>query len=295
MFKTYICIGTTGTQASFLTLFNGNHDKVEELDELVTQMAGFEHSYPVTGQTYSRKVDFDILCALASFGSSAHKIATDIRLLAHLKELEEPFEKDQIGSSAMAYKRNPMRSERVCSLSRHLMTLVQNASQTSSNQWLERTLDDSANRRISIPEAFLTADIVLSVLQNIFDGMVVYPQVIARRISQELPFMATENIIMEMVKMGASRQECHEEIRVASQLASQRVKVQGGDNNLLELIQKNPYFAPILPKLQQILDPSSFIGRAPQQVEKFIQSHVNKALEPWKKRMESLQKVELNV
>lgn len=186
--------GTTGTQASFLALFHGDHDKVEELDRLVTKLSGFDYAYPVTGQTYTRKVDYDVLNSLASFGATAHKIATDIRLLAHLKEIEEPFEKDQIGSSAMAYKRNPMRCERTCSLARHLMTLVSNAAQTSANQWLERTLDDSANRRITIPEAFLTADILLSLLQNIFDGLVVYPKVIARHVSQELPFMATENM-----------------------------------------------------------------------------------------------------
>ena len=198
--------GTTGTQASFLALFNGDHGKVEHLDELVTAMAGFNNAYAVCGQTYSRKVDVDIVNVLGSFGATAHKLATDIRLLANLKELEEPFEKDQIGSSAMAYKRNPMRSERCCSLARHLMTLVNNVQATASVQWLERTLDDSANRRITIPEAFLTADIVLSIIQNITEGMVVYPKVIARRITQELPFMATENIIMAMVKSGGDRQ-----------------------------------------------------------------------------------------
>jgi adenylosuccinate lyase len=186
--------GTTGTQASFLALFAGDHDKVERLDELVTFHSGFSKSYMVTGQTYSRKVDLDIISALSSFGASSHKIATDIRLLAHLKELEEPFEKNQIGSSAMAYKRNPMRSERVCSLSRHLITLSSNAANTCATQWLERTLDDSANRRVTIPEAFLTADIVLSLLLNIFTGMVVYPNVIQKRINSELPFMATENM-----------------------------------------------------------------------------------------------------
>ncbi|KAJ1334909.1 adenylosuccinate lyase [Batrachochytrium salamandrivorans] len=232
--------GTTGTQASFLTLFDGDHDKVEQLDDLVTKMSGFSSAYPVTGQTYSRKVDFDVLNSLASFGATAHKIATDIRLLAHLKEIEEPFEKDQIGSSAMAYKRNPMRCERVCSLARHLIVLSGDAAQTAAVQWMERTLDDSANRRVSIPEAFLTADIVLSLLQNIFDGMVVYPQVIARRISQELPFMATENIIMAMVKGGGDRQTCHEEIRVLSHQAARCVKEEGGENDLIERIKATP-------------------------------------------------------
>lgn len=208
--------GTTGTQASFLTLFDGDHDKVEELDKLVTKLSGFEYAYPVTSQTYSRKIDADVLAPLASLGATAHKIATDIRLLANLKEVEEPFESTQIGSSAMAYKRNPMRSERVCSLARHLMVLHQNALMTSSVQWFERTLDDSANRRITLPEAFLTADIVLKTLQNVSEGLVVYPKVIARRISQELPFMATENLIMAIVKKGGDRQEAHEKIRVSN-------------------------------------------------------------------------------
>ena len=288
--------GTTGTQASFLTLFNGDHDKVEALDGLVTKMAGFEHAYPVTGQTYSRKVDLDVLSSLTSFGSSVHKMATDIRLLAHLKEVEEPFEKDQIGSSAMAYKRNPMRCERACSLARHLMTLGNNAHQTAASQWLERTLDDSANRRVTLPEAFLTADILLSLVQNIVDGLVVYPQVIARRISQELPFMATENIIMEMVKRGGSRQDCHEEIRVLSQLASKRVKEEGGENNLIELVKESKYFAPIHGCLDSILDPSTFVGRAPEQVTKFLAQDVQRALAPWTEKLtRGIQKVDINV
>lgn len=210
--------GTTGTQASFLTLFDGDHEKVEELDRLVTKLSGFEYAYPVTSQTYSRKIDADVLAPLASLGATAHKIATDVRLLANLKEVEEPFESTQIGSSAMAYKRNPMRSERVCSLARHLMVLHQNALMTSSVQWFERTLDDSANRRITLPEAFLTADIVLKTLQNVSEGLVVYPKVIARRIAQELPFMATENLIMAIVKKGGDRQEAHEKIRVSEKM-----------------------------------------------------------------------------
>jgi adenylosuccinate lyase len=285
--------GTTGTQGSFLALFDGNHSKVELLDELVTEMAGFPAAYQVTGQTYTRKVDYDVLNSLASFGSTAHKIATDIRLLAHLKEVEEPFEKDQIGSSAMAYKRNPMRCERVCSLSRHLMAIVGNAAQTNATQWLERTLDDSANRRISIPEGFLTTDIVLSLLQNIFDGMVVYPSVIARRISQELPFMATENVIMAMVKLGGDRQVCHEEIRVLSHQAAAQVKEHGKENDLIERIKNTAYFKPIHAILDQLLDPQTFTGRAPQQVEKFLKTEVNPALVPFKNA--TVQKVELTV
>ncbi|KAI8908469.1 L-Aspartase-like protein [Gorgonomyces haynaldii] len=288
--------GTTGTQASFLALFEGNHDKVEELDELVTELSGFSAAYPVTGQTYTRKVDLDVLNSLSSFGATAHKIASDIRLLAHLKELEEPFEKDQIGSSAMAYKRNPMRCERVCSLSRHLMALVSNTAQTAATQWLERTLDDSANRRISIPEAFLTADIVLSLLNNIFQGMVVYPQTIARRISQELPFMATENIIMAMVKAGGDRQVCHEEIRVLSHEAAAQVKMHGKENDLIERIKNNKYFAPIHGILDQLLEPSTFVGRAPQQTKKFLAKDVQQALERYKSVLEQEVKMaEVNV
>ncbi|KAL7752268.1 adenylosuccinase ade13 [Sorochytrium milnesiophthora] len=274
--------GTTGTQASFLTLFNGDHDKVEELDELVTTYSGFTASYPVTGQTYSRKVDYDILCALSSFGATAHRLATDLRLLANLKEIEEPFEKDQIGSSAMAYKRNPMRCERVCSLARHLMTLAANAAQTASVQWLERTLDDSANRRITLPEAFLTADIVLSLLLNISAGMVVYPNVIAARIQSELPFMATENVIMAMVKHGGDRQQCHEEIRVLSHQAAAAVKQEGKANDLIERIKATEYFKPVWGELDSLLDPKTFTGRASQQVDRFLTKHVDVALEPYK-------------
>ncbi|CAN6600500.1 hypothetical protein TRVA0_001S08944 [Trichomonascus vanleenenianus] len=271
--------GTTGTQASFLTLFAGDHDKVEQLDERVVELLGFDYAYPCTGQTYSRKIDFDVLAPLASLGASAHKFATDIRLLANLKEIEEPFEKSQIGSSAMAYKRNPMRSERVCSLSRHLSSLIQDAWTTSSVQWFERTLDDSACRRVHIPEAFLTADIVLSTMHNIVDGLVVYPKVIERRINSELPFMATENIIMRMVQKGGDRQDCHEEIRVLSHQAARVVKEEGGDNDLIERVKNTEYFKPIWGEIDQILDPSTFIGRAPQQTEKFIKVTVKKALE----------------
>ncbi|KAH9477212.1 Phosphoribosylglycinamide formyltransferase [Psilocybe cubensis] len=289
--------GTTGTQASFLALFDGDHQKVEELDELVTKLSGFEYAYPVTSQTYSRKIDADVLAPLASLGATAHKIATDIRLLANLKEIEEPFESTQIGSSAMAYKRNPMRSERVCSLSRHLMVLHQNALMTSSVQWFERTLDDSANRRITLPEAFLTADIVLSTLQNVSEGLVVYPKVIARRISQELPFMATENVIMALVKKGGDRQEAHEKIRVLSHEAGHQVKQLGLENDLIERIRADPYFDPIKDDLDSLLDPSSFIGRAPQQVDSFLEKWVKPALEDpeIKAAISNSKKVDLNV
>ncbi|XP_059672227.1 adenylosuccinate lyase isoform X2 [Gavia stellata] len=277
--------GTTGTQASFLQLFEGDHSKVEELDRLVTAKAGFKRAYMVTGQTYSRKVDIEVLSVLASLGASIHKICTDIRLLANLKEIEEPFEKDQIGSSAMPYKRNPMRSERCCSLARHLMTLVLDPLQTASVQWFERTLDDSANRRVCLAEAFLTADIILSTLQNISEGLVVYPKVIGRRIRQELPFMATENIIMAMVKAGGNRQDCHEKIRVLSQQAAAVVKQEGGDNDFIARVRADPYFSPIHKQLESLLDPSSFTGRAPQQVAKFLKEEVRPALIPYQSKM----------
>jgi adenylosuccinate lyase len=271
--------GTTGTQASFLALFHGDHDKVEQLDENVVKMLGFEYAYPVTGQTYSRKIDVDVLGALASLGTSAHKFATDIRLLANLKEIEEPFESTQIGSSAMAYKRNPMRSERVCSLARHLQTTFQDATATASVQWFERTLDDSAIRRVSIPSAFLTADIVLATMLNITSGLVVYPKVIERRINSELPFMATENIIMAMVERGGDRQECHEKIRILSHQAASVVKEQGGDNDLIDRVKADGYFDVIKADLDKLLDPTTFVGRAPQQTEKFVTVTVAKALE----------------
>lgn len=270
--------GTTGTQASFLALFDGDHAKVEALDKRVTELSGFSYAYPVTSQTYSRKVDIDVLAPLASFGATAHKIGSDIRLLASLKEMEEPFESTQIGSSAMAYKRNPMRCERICSLSRHLMVLHQNALMTASTQWFERTLDDSANRRITLPEAFLTADIVLSTLQNVSEGLVVYPKVIARRIAQELPFMATENIIMAIVKKGGDRQEAHEKIRVLSQEAAHQVKNLGLENDLIVRVRGDAYFDPIKGSLEELLDPASFIGRAPAQVDVFVRDWVTPAL-----------------
>ncbi|XP_046412273.1 adenylosuccinate lyase isoform X4 [Neodiprion fabricii] len=273
--------GTTGTQASFLQLFDGDGEKVKQLDLLVTKMAGFEKCYPVTGQTYSRKVDAECINVLASLGSTVHKICSDIRLLANMKEVEEPFETTQIGSSAMPYKRNPMRSERCCSIARHLMTLASNTLQTAATQWMERTLDDSANRRITLAEAFLSADAVLITLQNITEGLVVYPKVIARHVAQELPFMSTENVIMAMVKAGGDRQVCHEKIRVLSHQAGAQVKQHGLDNDLVERIRKDPYFAPILGQLDGLLDPSTFVGRAPEQVEEFLNEEVYSVLKTY--------------
>ncbi|GAU88949.1 hypothetical protein RvY_01555 [Ramazzottius varieornatus] len=276
--------GTTGTQASFLQLFGGHDNKVQMLDVIVTQYAGFDKSFIICGQTYSRKVDLEIIGALSGLGASIHKICTDIRILASFKEIEEPFEKEQIGSSAMAYKRNPMRSERCCSLSRHLMILVNDAMQTLSVQWMERTLDDSANRRICIPEAFLIADALLITLQNICEGLVVYPKVIARRIQQELPFMATENIIMAMVTKGGNRQDCHEKVREHSHKAGGMVKNEGQENDLIERITADPYFAPIVDQMEELMDPTTFVGRAPNQVREFIEKEVDPALAPYAAR-----------
>jgi adenylosuccinate lyase len=277
--------GTTGTQASYLTLFDGDHDKVEALDRAVADSFGFALSYGVTGQTYPRKVDHDIVSALGSFGATVHKMSTDIRLLANLKEVEEPFGKSQIGSSAMAYKRNPMRSERMCALARHLITLPGNTAWTAATQWMERTLDDSANRRVTLAEAFLTADGLLETLRNVTDGLVVYPAVIGRRIAGELPFMATENLIMAMVRRGADRQEVHEQIRTHSMAAAAEVKQHGRDNDLLDRVRADEFFAPIHGDLEDLLDPSTFVGRAPEQVEAFLSGEVGPALAPWQGRM----------
>jgi adenylosuccinate lyase len=271
--------GTTGTQASFLALFDGDHDKVEALDRRVGAAFGFERTFAVTGQTYPRKVDHEIVSALGSFGASAHKLATDLRLLANLKEIEEPFGAKQIGSSAMAYKRNPMRSERICALARHLITLPANTAQTAALQWMERTLDDSANRRLTLGEAFLTADATLEALLDVTAGLVVYPNVIARRISSELPFMATENLIMAMVRAGADRQEVHEAIRVHSLAASARVKQDGLDNDLVERVRRDPSFAPIHDRLEALLEPATFIGRAPEQTRAFVAREIEPALQ----------------
>ncbi|XP_077286241.1 adenylosuccinate lyase [Arctopsyche grandis] len=274
--------GTTGTQASFLQLFAGDSEKVKKLDRRVAELAGFEKSYPVTGQTYSRKVDVECVATLSSFGSTVHKMCTDIRLLASRKELEEPFEVSQIGSSAMPYKRNPMRSERCCALARHLITLFSSAANTHATQWLERTLDDSANKRLTVAESFLTADAVLLTLLNITKGLIVYPKVIERHILQELPFMCTENIIMAMVKAGGDRQVCHEKIRVLSQQASNQVKQLGQDNDLIARVKDDPYFEPIIDQLDDILDASTFIGRAPEQVVEFLDDEVKPILALYK-------------
>lgn len=286
--------GTTGTQASFLSLFHGDHDKVKQLDRLVTELCGFSRSYPVTGQTYSRKVDSDVVGQLSSLATSAIKMVDDIRRLAALKEIEEPFEKDQIGSSAMAYKRNPMRSERVSGLSRALKNAHSNALDTFAAQGFERTLDDSAIRRSYIPEAFLSADIILSTLINITSGLVVYPKVIEKNLNAELPFMATENFIMAMVKKGGDRQECHEQIRVLSHQASDAVKLQGLDNDLIERIKRTEYFAPIHGELDQLLDARTFVGRAPEQVAEFIEGEVREALLPYKNSVSQI-RVDLSV
>ncbi|KAK5946779.1 adenylosuccinase ade13 [Knufia obscura] len=276
--------GTTGTQASFLQIFEGDHDKVEKLDELVTKKAGFERASIVSIQTYNRKIDTDTANALASFGTTCEHIGGDIRHLAMLKELEEPFEKDQIGSSAMAYKRNPMRSERMCSLGRKLATLNISTSQTFAHQWFERSLDDSAIRRIDLPEMFLIADALLILLDNVSSGLVVYPAVINKRVQEELPFMATENIIMRLVAKGQSRQEAHEQIRVLSHQAGAVVKQEGKQNDLVERIRKEKFFEPIVEELTEdkLLNPRDFIGRAPQQVERFVKEEVEPAIAPYK-------------
>jgi len=287
--------GTTGTQASFLQLFNGDGEKVKHLDLLVTKLAGFDKPYGVTGQTYTRKVDVEVLGALSSLGSTIHKMCSDIRILASRKELEEPFESTQIGSSAMPYKRNPMRSERCCALGRHLITLFSNAANTHATQWLERTLDDSANRRLTLSEAFLTADAALLTLLNVSQGLVVYPKVIERYISQELPFMSAENIIMAMVKAGGDRQVCHEKIRVLSQQAGEQVKKFGKDNDLVERIRSDQYFAPILGDLEDILNPKTFTGRASDQVTEFINDEVNPVLKLYEETVKNIQVVKLKI
>ncbi len=262
--------GTTGTQASFLELFNGDHETIKKIDPMIAEKMGFEGCYPVSGQTYSRKVDSRVLNVLAGIAQSAHKFSNDIRLLQHLKEVEEPFEKNQIGSSAMAYKRNPMRSERIASLANYVMADAMNPMMTSSTQWFERTLDDSANKRISVPEAFLAIDGILDLYLNVVDGLVVYPKVIYKHMMAELPFMATENIMMDAVKAGGDRQELHERIRELSMEAGRNVKVEGQDNNLLELIAADPAFNLSLEDLKKSMDPSKYTGRAKEQVEEFL-------------------------
>lgn len=260
--------GTTGTQASFLSLFDGDHERVQRLDELVTRKMGFEARHPVTGQTYPRKVDAQVLQTLNGIGQSCHRFGTDLRLLQHRREVEEPFETSQIGSSAMAYKRNPMRSERLCSLSRFAMTLQAGADSTAATQWMERTLDDSAIRRLVLPQAFLAIDACLILYRNISDGLVVYPKVIARHLEAELPFMATEEILMAGVRAGGDRQTLHERIRVHSQAAAAAVKRDGAANDLMARLQQDDMFTGI--DLQNILDAARYIGRAPEQVDAFI-------------------------
>ena len=271
--------GTTGTQASFLELFDGDQETIDKIDPMIAKKMGFETCYPVSGQTYSRKVDTRVVNVLAGIAASAHKMSNDIRLLQHLKEIEEPFEKTQIGSSAMAYKRNPMRSERIASLSRYVMVDAMNPAITSATQWFERTLDDSANKRLSVPEGFLAIDGILDLCLNVVDGLVVYPKVIEKRLMSELPFMATENIMMDAVKAGGDRQELHERIRELSMEAGRNVKEKGLDNNLLELIAADPAFNLSLEELQKTMDPAKYVGRAPVQVEAYLNNVVNPMLE----------------
>ncbi len=271
--------GTTGTQASFLELFNGNQEVIDKIDPMIAEKMGFQEYFAVSGQTYSRKVDTRVANVLAGIAASAHKMSNDIRLLQHLKEVEEPFEKNQIGSSAMAYKRNPMRSERIASLSRYVMIDALNPAITSATQWFERTLDDSANKRLSIPEGFLAIDSILDLCLNVADGLVVYPKVIEKRLRSELPFMATENIMMDAVKMGGNRQELHEKIRELSMEAGRNVKVEGKENNLLELIAADPAFNMSLEDLQKTMEPSKYVGRSKEQVDAFLTKVIAPVLE----------------
>ena len=285
--------GTTGTQASFLELFDGDQETIDKIDPMIAEKMGFKECYPVSGQTYSRKVDTRVANILAGIAASAHKMSNDIRLLQHLKEVEEPFEKSQIGSSAMAYKRNPMRSERIASLSRYVMVDALNPAITSATQWFERTLDDSANKRLSIPEGFLAIDGILDLCLNVVDGLVVYPKVIEKHMMAELPFMATENIMMVAVKAGGDRQELHERIRELSMEAGKTVKVEGKDNNLLELIAADPAFNLSLEDLQRSMDPKKYIGRAKEQTERFVNTVVQPILDSHKELLGV--KAEINV
>ncbi len=272
------CKGTTGTQASFLELFEGDHEKCRELDRKIAREMGFAETVPVSGQTYSRKVDSAILATLSGIAQSASKFATDVRLLCHLKEVEEPFEKNQIGSSAMPYKRNPMRCERICALGRYVMTDAANPAFTAASQWFERTLDDSANKRISVPEAFLAVDAILNIYENVASGLIVHEQVIHRHIMEELPFMASENIMMDAVKKGGDRQQLHERIRTLSIEAGYNVKEKGLTNNLIELIAADPLFGLSLEELTAHLEPSRYIGRCPEQVTEFLEQAVDPVL-----------------
>ncbi len=279
--------GTTGTQASFLELFDGDHEKVKKLDDIITKKLGFTDYFKVSGQTYSRKLDAQILNVLSSIAQSAYKFSNDIRLLQHLKEIEEPFEKNQIGSSAMAYKRNPMRSERMGALARYVIADALNPAITASTQWFERTLDDSANKRISIPEAFLCIDAVLTLYRNVVDGLVVYPKVIRQHLDNELPFMATENIMMDAVKKGGNRQELHEQIRLHSMEAGKVVKMEGKPNDLLSRIADDPMFGLTIEELKDIMIPSNFVGRAPQQTEEYINGFIKPILEANKELLDA--------
>ena len=285
--------GTTGTQASFLELFNGDQETIDKIDPMIAEKMGFKECYPVSGQTYSRKVDTRVANVLAGIAASAHKMSNDIRLLQHLKEVEEPFEKSQIGSSAMAYKRNPMRSERIASLSRYVMIDALNPAITSATQWFDRTLDDSANKRLSIPEGFLAIDGILDLCLNVVDGLVVYPKVIEKRLMSELPFMATENIMMDAVKMGGNRQELHERIRELSMEAGKNVKVEGKENNLLELIAADPAFNMTAEDLQKTMDPAKYVGRSKEQVDAFLAKVIAPILEENKELLGV--KAEINV
>lgn len=270
--------GTTGTQASFLALFNGDHEKVKTLEKHVAKAMGFDNIVAVSGQTYTRKIDFFVLSVLSGLAQSAYKMCGDIRLLANLREIEEPFGKNQVGSSAMAYKRNPMRSERVCSLARYLMSLPINTAHTHANQWFERTLDDSANRRLVLAEAFLCADVILSTLANITSGIQVWPNVIAKRVQEELPFMATENILMAAVKAGGDRQELHEAIRTHSMEAARRIKEEGAANDLIDRIKNDPHFAAVKSRIDELIDARAFVGRAPEQCMDFLHQSVHPLL-----------------
>ena len=285
--------GTTGTQASFLELFDGDQETIDKIDPMIARKMGFDACYPVSGQTYSRKVDTRVLNVLAGIAASAHKMSNDIRLLQHLKEVEEPFEKNQIGSSAMAYKRNPMRSERIASLSRYVMVDALNPAITSATQWFERTLDDSANKRLSVPEGFLAIDGILDLCLNVVDGLVVYPKVIEKHLMAELPFMATENIMMDAVKAGGDRQELHERIRELSMEAGKNVKEKGQENNLLELIAADPAFGLGLDELKRTMDPAKYTGRASVQVDRYLTDIVRPMLEENKELLGV--KAEINV
>ena len=285
--------GTTGTQASFLELFNGDQETIDTIDPMIAEKMGFKACYPVSGQTYSRKVDTRVLNILAGIAASAHKMSNDIRLLQHLKEVEEPFEKNQIGSSAMAYKRNPMRSERIASLSRYVMVDALNPAITSATQWFERTLDDSANKRLSVPEGFLAIDGILDLCLNVVDGLVVYPKVIYKHFMAEIPFMATENIMMDAVKEGGNRQELHEKIRQLSMEAGKTVKEEGKENNLVDLIAADPAFGLTKEQIEANLKPELYVGRAPRQVEVFLRDVVNPVLDANKSELGV--KAEINV